>query len=229
METSARNRLNGTGSMGRATRALVLAGTVAFLVLSGSPASAHGSDDVGDLELTIGFGTEPAYAGFPNSVQLLLVHDHVPVTDGVDLTVDVTFGDETATYVMEPNFAVGVYGEPGDYRAWFVPSQPGPYTFHLVGQVDDEDVDVEMTSGSDTFSEIQDTSEAAFPPVDAPSNEDLAGRMDADGARLVAAQAAAQRASDDANRLRTLAIVAVIIGAIGLIAAIAALARTRKA
>ena len=214
--------------MHRATRALALAGVTALLVAPAIPALAHGDTSVGDLELTIGFGTEPAYAGFPNSVEVLLVHDGQPVTDAKGLTVDVTFGDDTVTYDLEPNFAVGVYGDPGDYRAWFVPSQPGPYTFHIVGTVDDEDVDVEMTSGDDTFSEVQDTSEAAFPPVEAPSNQELADRLDADGARVETAQAAAQQASDDASSIRTIAIVGVIVGAIGLIAALAALARSRK-
>ena len=214
--------------MHRATRALALAGVTALLVAPAIPALAHGDTHVGDLELTIGFGTEPAYAGFPNSVEVLLVHDGQPVTDAKGLTVDVTFGEDTVTYDLEPNFAVGVYGDPGDYRAWFVPSQPGPYTFHIVGTVDDEDVDVEMTSGDDTFSEVQDTSEAAFPPVEAPSNQELADRLDADGARVETAQAAAQQASDDASSIRTIAIVGVIVGAIGLIAALAALARSRK-
>jgi hypothetical protein len=214
--------------MHRATRALALAGVTALLVGPAVPALAHGDEHIGDLELTIGFGTEPAYAGFPNSVEVLLVHDGQPVTDAKGLTVDVTFGDDTATYDLEPNFAVGVYGDPGDYRAWFVPSQPGPYTFHILGTVDGEDVDVEMTSGDDTFSEVQDTSEAAFPPVDVPSNQELADRLEADGARVGTAQAAAQQASDDASSTRAIAIVGVIVGAIGLIAALAALARSRK-
>ena len=214
--------------MHRATRALTLAGVTALLVAPAVPAFAHGDTHVGDLELTIGFGTEPAYAGFPNSVEVLLVHDGQPVTDAKGLTVDVTFGDDTATFDLEPNFAVGVYGDPGDYRAWFVPSQPGPYTFHILGTVDGEDVDVEMTSGDDTFAEVQDTSEAAFPPVEAPSNGELADRIEADGARVEAAQVAAQQASDDASSIRTIAIVGVIVGAIGLIAALAALARSRK-
>lgn len=214
--------------MHRATRALALAGVTALLVAPAVPALAHGDEHIGDLELTIGFGTEPAYAGFPNSVEVLLVHDGQPVTDAKGLTVDVTFGDDTATYDLEPNFAVGVYGDPGDYRAWFVPSQPGPYTFHILGTVDGEDVDVEMTSGDDTFAEVQDTSEAAFPPVDVPSSQELADRLEADGARVEAAQAAAQQASDDASSIRTIAIVGVIVGAIGLIAALAALARSRR-
>ena len=114
--------------------------------------------------------------------------------------MDVTFGDETATYDLEPNFAVGVYGDPGDYRAWFVPSQPGPYTFHILGTVDGEDVDVEMTSGDDTFSEVQDTARGGVPAGrGARRTRNSPDRLEADGARVEAAQAAAQQASDDAS------------------------------
>jgi hypothetical protein len=214
--------------MHRTIRTLAFAGAAALALLPAAPALAHGTDTQGDLITTVGFGTEPAYAGQPNSVQVLLEHDGQPVTDAKRLTVDVTFGDDSTSFDMEPNFLVGVYGEPGDYRAWFVPSQPGPYTFHVTGSVDGEDIDVEMTSGPDTFAEVEDTRDAAFPQIDAPSNEDLAARLEAESARVVAAQAAAEDAADDAASVRTIAIVALVVGAIGVIAAVAALARARR-
>ena len=214
--------------MHRTIRGLAVAGATALLLLPAGTALAHGDEDIGDLSIVVGFGTEPAYAGMPNSVQVIVTLDGEPVTDAAGMTAEVTFGDETTTYDLEPNFAVGVDGDPGDYRAWFVPSQPGPYTFHIVGEVEGEDVDVEMTSGPGAFAEVQDTLDAAFQPVQAPSNEDLAGRLEAARALVEAAQAAAQQASDDASQLRTIAIVGVVVGAIGLIAAIAALARTRR-
>lgn len=215
--------------MHRIIPGLAVAGIAGLLALPAGPALAHGDEEVGDLGVTLGFGTEPAYAGQPNSVQVLLSLDGEPVTDAKGLTAEVTFGSETTTFDLEPNFLVGVYGDPGDYRAWFVPSQPGPYTFHVVGEVEGEEVDVEMTSGPDAFAEVHDTLEAAFPAVQAPSNEELAGRLEADGARVADARAAAAQAIDDASQLRTIAIIGLVVGAIGLIAAIAALARTRKA
>jgi hypothetical protein len=209
-------------------RGLAVACAIATFLLPAAAASAHGDEEVGDLEVVIGFGTEPAYAGMPNSVQVILSHGGEPVTDADGLTAEVSFGDASTTLDLEPNFAVGVYGEPGDYRGWFVPSQPGPYTFHIMGEVDDEELDIEMTSGPDAFAEVQDTLESAFPPVDAPSNDELAGRLDAEGARVEAAQAAAQQAADDADQLRTIAILGLVMGTIGLLAAIAALARSRR-
>lgn len=198
------------------------------VLLSPSAASAHGEEHVGELSVTIGFGQEPAYAGLPNSVQVTLERGGEPVVDARQLSVDVAFGDATATYDMEPNFVVGVFGEPGDYRAFFVPSEPGPYTFHVTGTVGQEDVDVEMTSGGDTFAEVSSIDEAAFPPVEAPSAEELAGRIETESERLTAAAADASSARDAVAAARTIAIVGLVVGAIGAIAAIGALAAIRR-
>ena len=92
--------------------------------------------EVGHIEMAVGFGTEPdAYAGLPNSVLLLLAHDGEPVIDlGDSLTVTIEFGDQTSDpLTFEPAFEVGEFGTPGDYRAYFVPSQAGDYTFHITG------------------------------------------------------------------------------------------------
>ena len=60
----------------------------------GRPALAHEGRKLGDLEMEVGWGTEPAYSGEVNSVQILLVHDGKPVVDlGDTLDVEVTFGD----------------------------------------------------------------------------------------------------------------------------------------
>jgi hypothetical protein len=60
--------------------AVVLA--VAALTLMPGVASAHEEKHVGPYLLAVGFGTEPdAYAGYPNSVQLLLSKNDKPVVD----------------------------------------------------------------------------------------------------------------------------------------------------
>ena len=219
-------------------RASVLTTAVLGLVLlPAGAASAHGTEHVGDLELTIGFGTEPAYAGQPNSVELLVVHHGDPVTDlkAGDLQVEVSFGDQATMFDMEPNFAVGVFGEPGDYRAWFVPSEPGAYTFRFTGEVDGEEVEVEMSSGPDTFGEVLPLAESAFPPVDVPSTQELVDRIEQESQRTQEAQEAAAAAkaqvaaaNDEASSAKTTATIAVILGAIGVIAGIAGIAVGRK-
>ena len=216
---------------------LLLAGIAGLVLLPAAAASAHGDEEVGDMVFVIGFGTEPAYAGQPNSVQLILSHDGDPVTDlpPDDLGVEVSFGSESTTLPLEPYFEVGEFGTPGDYRAWFVPSEPGDYTFHFTGTVDGEDVDVEMSSGADTFGAVGSLAESAFPPVDTPSTQELVDRIDQESQRTQAAQAAAvaaqaqiAAANDEANAASTTATVAVILGAIGVIAGIAGIAIARK-
>ena len=89
----------------------IAAATLATLPFA-PPAAAHEAKHVGDLEMVVAFGTEPAYAGYPNSVQLLLSHhDGAPVTDlkSGDLGVEVTFGDATKDLDLEPFFEVGEF------------------------------------------------------------------------------------------------------------------------
>lgn len=214
------------------SRAAAVFGTVILtLVLSAAPALAHGSHEEGDHTFVIGFANEPAFTGAPNAVQVIVTQDDQPVTDGVDLRVTVSFGDASEELRLLPAF-----GEPGDYRADLVPSEPGAYTFHVSGTVEGEEVDIELTSGPDTFSEVTSVTEAAFPPVAAPSNEDLAerleqeaGRIEAATAELEAATEAASKAGDDATSARTLAIAALVLAVIGLVLGVTASRRHRAA
>jgi hypothetical protein len=213
----------------------IASAAIAVAAFSAGPAAAHTDVAIGDLSLVVGFGTEPAYSGEPNSVEVLVTHDGEAVTDlrPGDLQVEVSFGDASTTIDLEPNFAVGSYGEPGDYRGWFVPAEAGEYTFHITGTVDDEEVDEEVTSGPKTFSDVVDIAEVTFPPADAPTNEELATRIEQDSSRtteaLAAADAAAAAAADDASSARTTAMIAILVGAIGVIAGIAGLAAGRTA
>jgi hypothetical protein len=210
--------------MYRCVRALAIAGVlVPPLLALAAPAQAHGSHTQGDLVITVGFLTEPAYAGQPNAVELGIEHDGDTVTDlpAGDLSVDVSFADQTTTLAVEPNFEVGEWGTPGQYVASFIPSAPGSYTFHVTGTVDREAVDFSMKSGPDTFSDVLDPAEATFPATDAPTTADLAARMQADAASLA-------DASDAADGARTIAIVGVVVGLAGLALAGVALARTRR-
>ncbi|MGZ8630993.1 MAG: hypothetical protein ACXWZF_08520 [Actinomycetota bacterium] len=221
-------------------RRAALCATVAGLILIPTgTALAHGEAGQGDLVLTIGFAEEPAYAGLPNAVQLQVDHDGQPVNDlkPGDVQVEVTFGDQSSEPMdMEPWFFFEggelVFGEPGEYRANFTPSQPGDYTFHFTGTIDGEKVDEEMSSSPKTFSSVEDVAAVSFPAVEAPSNEELATRIDEEAGRteetVAAAEAAAASAEDAASSARTVGMVGVVLGAIGIIAAIAALVASRR-
>lgn len=223
--------------MGMSYRILAaIAATAVLVLLPAAPALTHTEVGEGDLRMVVGFGTEPAYSGQPNSVEVLLTHGGRPVADlrPGDLQVEVRYGDASTTMDLEPNFASGVFGEPGDYRAWFVPSEPGEYTFRITGTVDGEEVDEEVTSGPNTFSEVTDVAEVTFPEVRAPSNEELATRIERESSRasdaLAAADGLVAAAEDDASSARTIALIAIVVGALGLIAGIAgsAAARSRR-
>jgi hypothetical protein len=219
----------------RAKLAAAAALAVAVLTLMPGVASAHEEKHVGPYLLAVGFGTEPdAYAGFPNSVQLLLSRDDKPVVDlGDTLKVVVEFGDQSSDPMpLEPFFEIGEIGIPGDYRAFFVPSQPGDYTFHITGTIKGTKVDESFSSGPKTFSSVQDISSATFPKVQAPTNADLAARIQAGSDRtstaLAAATDAANSAKDAADSAKTVGVVAVVVGAIALIVGVTALIASRK-
>jgi len=218
-----------------------LAGVLVTFTSAG-PASAHEERKVGNYMLAVGFGDEPAYAGAKNSVQMFL-HDaktDKPVTDlGDTLKVDVTQGAGSATndtqkltMSMEPDFEVGEFGTPGDYRAFFIPTTPGTYTFHLIGSIKGQKVDEKFTSGPQTFSDAEDPATVQF-PVKEPSGLQLSQRLDREVPRLndalAASQTRANKAEDAAGQARVIAIVGVVVGVLGLAAAGYALTRKRAA
>jgi hypothetical protein len=199
-----------------ASLALVAILTTAILVGTAGPASAHEQRRVGQLNFVVGFGEEPAYAGLPNSVQLRLSDaKEKPVTDLAEgaLSVEVTFGDQTTKLSLEPRFVVGVFGDPGDYRANFVPSRPGQYKFRFTGTVAGQQVDETFTSGPETFNDVEDGAEQMFPVRD-PSTGQLAERLEREVARLESANANAN-ASDGTAR---------VLGIAGIVVAVAAIA-----
>ena len=218
--------------MHRSVRALAMACALAAVTLIvGAPAAfAHAQRQAGPIHMEIGFGTEPAYVGQPNSVQIILTERGKPVVNlGDALKVQVSFGGQQQDIPLEANFDVGGDGTPGDYRAWFIPSQPGPYTFHFTGTVHGTKIDESLTSGPKTFEEVQDPAEAAFPPVNTPTTQELADRIQQDATRLSDATAAAASAKSAADSARTVAIVGVVVGLIGLAVAATAVLSARKA
>jgi hypothetical protein len=199
----------------------------AALGVSAAPAFAHGSYQKGDLEIVTGFATEPAYINQPNAVQLVMTLAGKPVTDlkPGDVAVSVAFGGQTTDLKLEPQFEVGEWGTPGDYRAAFIPTQPGKYTFDVKGTVDGVAVDYSMKSGPETFSEVEDTAPAQFPAVNEPSTNELSTKIDQGSARTTDAIASATDAADSA---KTLAIVAGVLALAAVVVAIVAVARSRR-
>lgn len=215
-------------NMIRASLAIALMAGVAVLALAG-PAAAHEQRTVAGYDWEVGFGGEPPIAGYPNSVQLLLSRGGKPVTKiPGQLGVAVEFGSRTKDLQLEPNFEIGGDGIPGDYRAWFIPTRPGKYTFHFTGTLGGTRVDESFTSSPKGFDEAQDPTSEEFPVQD-PTNGQLAERIDREIPRLNASIASAQSSAENvASSARTIAIIALVVGAIGVVVGVVAVASSRK-
>ena len=207
--------------MSRRTAAAAAVVAVLLVPLPGVPASAHGEHKVANYTLEVGFGTEPGYAGVTNSVQVMISNNGRPVTDAKGLKVAVSTGDaEPRQMALEPYFGDD-FGEPGDYRAFFIPTTPGAYTFKLTGSLGGKKIDQSYTSGKDGFDEIVDPSEAQYPAPE-PTGSQLTTRLDRETDRINAVLAADREAADNelASARRT-ATIGLAVGALGLLAAIA--------
>ena len=219
----------------------VLGAAVLLAALAAAPASAHTEKKAGRYSFVIGFGTEPAYAGQPNSLQVIISRDGRPATDLAGqldgLMAHAYYGRkadpkaENAMMPLEPHFGDG-WGTPGDYRSFFVPTQPGAYTFTLKGKLGAQKINLAVPSGPDTFSDVNDPAKTALPAVKDPTTAQLAERLDREAARvngtMAAAQAAQRDAEDTAGQARMLALGGLLVGAVGLVVGGLALARSRR-
>jgi hypothetical protein len=221
--------------------AFVLGMAVLLAALAAPPASAHTERKAGRYGFVVGFGTEPAYAGQPNSLQVIISRDGRPATDLAGkldgLLAHAFYGTRADPKLdklplpLEPHFGDG-WGTPGDYRSFFVPTQAGAYTFHLHGRLGAQKVDLVIPSGPKTFSDVDDPAKTAFPAVKDPSTGQLAERLDRETTRMAATvqdAASAQRAvRDDVGQARLLAMGGLLVGLLGLVVGALALARARR-
>jgi hypothetical protein len=210
----------------------ILAGLPALLVVAGAgPASAHVLKTAGPYHLLIGFGDEPAYAGTQNSVFLLLTSAKTgaPVVDeglGDTLKVAVGFGTQTKRLPLVSSFDPDSgQGTKGVYSAYFIPTVPGDYTFRFSGTIHTTKVNITVKSSPTTFDSVHDPAAIEF-PQQAPSNLQLAQRLNAESARLAAGIHAAD-SKGTASAALAAGIAGLVVGAAGLCAGAIALARSR--
>lgn len=172
--------------MSRRTCGLALI-VLASLVIAVTPASAHEEKRIGPLTMETGWLQEPAYAGVPNAVEVGLSRGKAPVRDAA-LTVQVVFGEADAATRSDPLPLDPVADDPGEYRAFVIPTRPGTYSFLITGRAADKKVDEELTSGPKTFDDVIPASDAQFPQAD-PSQGELGDRLERIDARLAALRA----------------------------------------
>jgi hypothetical protein len=216
---------------GSRLRAVCAAGVVAGCLTLGvaTPAAAHEERSVAGYDWTVGFGDEPTFAGYPNSVSLFLTKGGHPVTElPGELNVAVEFGDQAKDLELVPNFEVGEFGTPGDYRAFFIPTRPGTYTFHFTGTLGGAKVDESFTSSPKTFDEAENPTAEEFPVQD-PTAGELAERIDREVPRLTdRIDSAAASAQDRASTATTIAVVALVGAVLGIALGGFAVARSAR-
>jgi hypothetical protein len=196
------------------TRLAIALIAAALLTLGGTlAASAHEHREVGEYEFTVGFLNEPAIVEEPNGLDLRIQEGHgdegTPVEGLAEsLQAEVTFGSSTMALEIEPRF-----GQPGAYRANFIPTAEGDYTFHVFGTVNGMEVDETFTSSPDTFSSVGARDVMGFP-----NQVDAVGDVAAD----------VESAQDNADSARLIGIIGIVVGALGLLAGGAALMMARR-
>ena len=179
----------------------MLSFSVVAILLLGLPVSAlaHGTTQVGDYELVIGFHNEPVYQGEPNSLDLFVTNTKTnEKVNGLEdsLQVEIIHGASKKTLKLEPQEDLD-----GAYTADVIPTATGDYTWHVFGKIGDTPVDVSMTSAPDTFNPVEPKSDTSFP-----------------GTELSAAELSAQTAAA-ASTAQT----ALMIGGIGAVLGLAGL------
>lgn len=210
-------------------RLAVVGGLVAAgVVIPAVAASAHAEWEQGPYDFAMGFGTEPAYVGFPNSVEVII---HLKKgLKGVDTAADtlnatVAYGSvQPHPVTLEGNFDEDSGGSPGDYRGAFVPTQAGKYTMHLFGKVGNTKVDKTFSSSPTTFASVVDPSTIEY-PTKIPTATELNAKVDRELPRIQAQATSA--ANDAASSAKTLAVVGIVVGVLALVVGGVALARKR--
>jgi len=205
----------------------------ALVIVAAGPASAHVLKTVGPYHLLIGFGNEPTYAGAQNSVFLLLTSAKTgaPIVDeglGDTLKVEVRFGTQHKQLTLVSSFDPDSgQGTKGVYNAYFIPTAPGDYTFHFFGAIGKQKVDITVKSSPTTFDSAHDPAAIEFPQL-APSNLQLAQRLNAESGRLSAEIHAADTKAAPASAALAVGIAGLVAGAAGLGVGGMALARSRS-
>jgi hypothetical protein len=187
----------------RSIRAVTLIALAAAWMVVPAGVAAHAHVPAGDFHLVVGWANEPAYVGQPNGIQVLINdHDDQPVTDLAPDALSVvvsTAGQDSPSFTLSPAFDIEEgFGTPGEYGADMIPTVPGEYNFHFTGTIRDQAVDVSITSGEDTFSSVESSSDAEF-PVKVPTLADVATRLDRIDGRIEELQAQVPDAQAIAN------------------------------
>jgi len=150
---------------------------VSSFAIYGGTAAAHERRTVGPYQWVVGFISEPAFAGIPNSLDLRISDTRVTPAKAVEglektLTADVQSGGLAPLALT----ITARFGTPGAYNGYFVPTAPGTYTYHIKGKIDTLDVDEKFESGPGRFNDVESTTALQY-PTKVPTADDLTKRL----------------------------------------------------
>jgi hypothetical protein len=139
------------------------AGLIASMALLslGQPVSAHGTLQVGDYSVVIGFHNEPVYVGVPNALDLFVTNTKTNTkVNGLESTLkaELIFGSSKETLTLTPQEDTD-----GAYTTYVMPTREGDYTWHIFGTIESTPIDISMTSSPTTFDSAALLSSIAFP------------------------------------------------------------------
>lgn len=214
------------------TRILVLAAlglaASALVFASATTASAHEHREFHDMELTVGFGSEPAYEGFQNSAEIRVMRnvetahgEGVPEGEHGHGTQTPVLGLETTLQVEVTHIGTGVsrafalrtvFGQPGLYRAHMVPTASCQYRFRFFGTIDGETINEAFESGPGRFSDVEPQASIQF-PVKVASGRELEGVARSLERQVGSATTGADAAGSRATIALSIAIAGVALGA----------------
>lgn len=108
---------------------------LALLVAAAAPASAHTTKTQGDYSVKVAWADEPPASGARNHVTIAVWKTATGegVADLADkLQVTIGHGGQTKALALEESDEA-----PGNYSAALLPTEPGLYTLHVGGKLDD--------------------------------------------------------------------------------------------
>lgn len=156
--------------------ALIL--SVAMLLTTSSPASAHERRTVGPYSFLVGWLNEPALQGEPNAATVEVTDTRATPAKAVEglestLKVSVTAGGLTRAFTGDLR---AVEETPGLYALDFIPTAAGSYTFKITGKVGSLDVNETFESGPGRFDDVVPQQDVQYPTT-VPVAGDLAARL----------------------------------------------------
>src|SRR5581483_8278764 len=201
----------------------LVAAALSVLAFSHTPsASAHDRRNVaGTYNFVVGFITEPALVEEPNGIDLRITDAANAPVLGAEKTLkaEMSFGDQKKTVELRARF-----GQPGAYTADLIPTKAGTWVFRFFGAINDTPVDERFESGPGRFNDVQSKTTMQF-PVALPSISELANQgtpaehNHAESGAMAAMSLDTQRALDQAESARTLALIfgslGLLVGAVG--------------